>query len=167
MTIQQEIYQTICTIKKYYKLTGIDLSRQANMSIPQRIHFIGKVEEDTSVTMFLSMKISKELFSSFFRFIKHNRIMQTMESRKILNLLNEATHSKSVTRKWNMVNDQSNANQAVGNEIIYSKEVLKSNLCNLNNAYVLGRGDITILGCNAATQVVFKNGAPFTKCIKN
>ena len=35
------------------------------MSIPQRIHFIGKVEEDNSVTMFLSMKISKELFSSF------------------------------------------------------------------------------------------------------
>ena len=29
-----------------------------------------------------------------------------MESQKILNLLNEASDSKFVTRKWNIVNDQ-------------------------------------------------------------
>ena len=33
-----------------------------------------------------------------------------MEHQKILNLLNEANDSKFVTRKWNIVNDQSNAN---------------------------------------------------------
>ena len=33
-----------------------------------------------------------------------------MEHQKILNVLNEANDSKFVTRKWNIVNDESNAN---------------------------------------------------------
>ena len=33
-----------------------------------------------------------------------------MESQKILNFLNVASDSKFVTRKWNIVNDQSNTN---------------------------------------------------------
>ena len=41
-----------------------------------------------------------------------------MEHQKILHLLNERNNSKFVTRKWNIVNDQSNANYHVGNEII-------------------------------------------------
>ena len=53
-----------------------------------------------------------------------------MEHQKILNLLNEANDSKFVTRKLNIVNDLSNANYDVGNEIIYNSEILKSNLCN-------------------------------------
>lgn len=45
----------------------------------------------------------------------------------------------------------------------YSTEVLKSDLCDYNDAYVLVRGDITIVACNAATLVAFKNCAPFIK----
>ena len=40
-----------------------------------------------------------------------------MERQKILSLLNEANDSKSVTRKWNIVNDNSKANYEEGNEI--------------------------------------------------
>ena len=32
-----------------------------------------------------------------------------------------------------------------GNEIIYNTEVLKSNLCDFNNASILVKGDITII----------------------
>ena len=39
-------------------------------------------------------------------------------------------------------------------------DVLKCNLCDYNDAYILVRSDITV-----ATQVAFKNGAPFTRCI--
>ena len=53
-----------------------------------------------------------------------------MEHLKLLNLLNEASDSKFMTRKWNVVKSQSNTNYDVGNEIIYNTEVLKSNLCN-------------------------------------
>ena len=82
-----------------------------------------------------------------------------------MNLLNEESDSNFVTRKWNIVNDQSNANYDVGNEIIYNKKVLKSNLCDYNNACNLVRGDFTIIGDNG-TQVAFKNCTPFIKCIK-
>ena len=43
-----------------------------------------------------------------------------MEHQKILNLLNEANDSKFVTRKWNIVNDNSKANYSEGNEITYN-----------------------------------------------
>ena len=51
-----------------------------------------------------------------------------MEHQKILHLLNEANDSKFVTRKWNIVNDQSNTNYKkwnyLGNEIIYNIVVI-------------------------------------------
>ena len=86
-----------------------------------------------------------------------------MEHQKILNLLNEANDSKFLRSKWNIVNDQSNANYDVGNEIIYNT-VLNSDLCDYNDAYILVRGDITVIGA-PATQVLFKNYAPFSKFI--
>ena len=64
-----------------------------------------------------------------------------------------------------MISDQANENYALGNEIIYSTEVLKLNLCDHSNAYIRVRGNITIKG-NAAAQVAFTNCAPFTKHIK-
>ena len=87
-----------------------------------------------------------------------------MEHQKILNLLNDANDSKFMARKWNIVNDNSKANYNVGNEIICHTEVLKSNLWDRNNAYILVGGDITIIE-DQVTQVAFKNCVPFTKCI--
>ena len=87
-----------------------------------------------------------------------------MEYQKILNLLNESNYSKFVTRKWKIVNDQSNANFDVGNETIYNTEVFKSNTCDCKDACILVRGNVTIIG-HQATQVAFKYCTPFTKCI--
>ena len=78
-----------------------------------------------------------------------------MEHQNLLNLLNEARSPKIVTRKWNIVNDQSNTNYDIENEIIYNTEVLKSNLCDYNDAYILVRGDITLIEYNGI-QVAFK-----------
>ena len=78
-----------------------------------------------------------------------------MGHQKILNLLNERSDSKFVTTKWNNVNDQSNGNYNVGNEIIYNAEVLKSNLCDYKGAYILVRGDIPFIG-HQETQLGFK-----------
>ena len=69
-----------------------------------------------------------------------------------------------MTRKWNIINDQSNKNYAVGNEIIYSKEVLKYCLCDYNDAYILVRGNIT-LAATGDDWVAFKNCSQFIKCI--
>ena len=38
--------------QNYYKLIGIDLSRQANTTAPQQINLVGKLEED-GATMFV------------------------------------------------------------------------------------------------------------------
>ena len=62
-----------------------------------------------------------------------------------MNLLTEASDSRFVTRKWNIVNDQSKANYDVGNKTIYDKEVLKSNLCDDSDDYILVRSDIFII----------------------
>ena len=83
----------------------------------------------------------------------------------MVNLLNEANDSKFVTRKWNIANDNSKTNYDAANEITFNTEVLKSNLCDYNDAYILVRGDITISGSNIANEIAFKNCEPFTKCI--
>ena len=53
----------------------------------------------------------------------------------------------------------------IGNEVICITEVLKSNLCDLNDAYSLVRGDILIAALNNPTPVAFKSCPPFIKCI--
>ena len=52
-------------------------------------------------------------------------MIKIMEHQKILNSLNEPNDSKFVTRKWNIFNDQSNANNDVRNYIIYNAEISK------------------------------------------
>ena len=88
-----------------------------------------------------------------------------MGHQKTSNLLNGANDSKFVTRKWNIINDNSKANYVVGNEIIYKTKVLWSNICDYNDVYILLRGDIAIENSYLATKVAFTNWAVFTKCI--
>ena len=87
-----------------------------------------------------------------------------MEHQKVLNLLNETNDSKIIARKWNIVNYNSKSNYDLTNKITYNADILKSNLCHYSDAHILVRGDITVVGA-PATQLAFKNCAPFTKCI--
>ena len=87
-----------------------------------------------------------------------------MEHQKMLSLLNEANDSKFLTRKLNIGNDNSKSNYDASNEFTYNTEILKSNLCDYNDAYILVRGAITVVAA-PATQVAFKDCAPFSKCI--
>ena len=82
-----------------------------------------------------------------------------MEHQKTLTLLNEASDSKFVTRKWNTGKDQSNTNYDAGNEIIYKTEVSKSNPCDYNDAYIIVTGGITVVS-GPTTQVALKTCAP-------
>ena len=49
------------------------------------------------------------------------------------------------TRKWTIVNDQSNENYDVANVIIYNTKVLKSNLCDYNDACILVKGIVAVI----------------------
>ena len=74
-----------------------------------------------------------------------------------------------MTIKWNIVSNQSNANFDVRNEVIYDKNILKSNLCDYNEADILVTGDIAAVaaGDGQVNQVPKQvlDCAPYAKCI--
>ena len=87
-----------------------------------------------------------------------------------MNLLGntDSESSKFATRKWYAINDQNNTDYAKGNEnsttVKFENKVIKSNLCDYSDAYILVTGNITATGGDANTRVAFKNCALFTKC---
>ena len=94
-----------------------------------------------------------------------------METQKIVNLLDDSDNesSKFATRKWYIINDQNNGQYGRGNEndstIKFETKVIKPNLCDYSDAYVLVTGDIKVAGVASNTSIAFKNCAPFTRCI--
>ena len=99
-----------------------------------------------------------------------------MEYQKIANLLDNASNqpTKFRTRNWVEINDDSRGTYT-NSDIKFKSATLKSNLCDYADAYILVKGKITITGHgddDAARQaderdkgVIFKDCAPFTKCI--
>ena len=51
--------------------------------------------------------------------------------------MNEVNDSKFVKRKWNIVNDNSKSNYDAKNETTHNTEILRSNLCDYIDAYIL------------------------------
>ena len=94
-----------------------------------------------------------------------------METQKIVNLLNDSDneYSKFSTRKWYVINDQNKGQYGRGNEndstIKFETKVIKPNLCDYSDAYILVTGDIKVTNIGADTNVVFKNCASFTRCV--
>ena len=89
-----------------------------------------------------------------------------METQKIVNLLNgsENDNSKFATKKWYIINSGSKGNYSQDDEIKFLTRSIESILCDYSDAYILVTGIITATPNTAATQVVFKNCAPFDKC---
>ena len=98
-----------------------------------------------------------------------------MENQKIINLLDKSdTNSKHfATKKWYIINDENNTNYGVNRDtgtnnpdtIKYDTRVLKPNLCDYADAYILVDGTIRAANAvNANTRLALKNCAPFTKC---
>ena len=89
-----------------------------------------------------------------------------METQKIVNLLNgsDNENSKFATKKWYIIDSESKGNYLPDNEIKFLTSSLESNLCDYSDAYILITGNNTATPNNAATQVVFKNCAPFEDC---
>ena len=75
-------------------------------------------------------------------------------------------------KKWYIINDENNTNYGVNKDtgennpdtIKYDTRVLKPNLCDYAEAYILVDGTIKAAAGNANTRLALKNCAPFTKC---
>ena len=97
-----------------------------------------------------------------------------MENQKIINLLNKNdTDSKHfATKKRYIINDENNTNYGVDKNtganapdtIKYDTRVLKPNLCDYAETYILVDGTIRTDNANKALRLALKNCAPFTKC---
>ena len=95
-----------------------------------------------------------------------------MENQKIINLLDKIdTDSKHfATKKWYIFNDDNNTNYGVNtgadnpDTINEDTSVLKPNLCDSAEAYILVDGTIRSGAAVNATRLALKNCAPFTKC---
>ena len=115
---------------------------------------------------------------------------------KIVNFLCTTSDDKDlqrfVTKKWIEVYDQSGGNYNVNKEIRIKTSMLRSDLCDFNDAYIVVKGNITVnkktftaddfeapnnTAANATAtntannnvfgekKLVFKNNAPFMNCI--
>ena len=86
-----------------------------------------------------------------------------MEAQKIINLLDntENEYSKFATKKWYVIDSEFNGNYSKDEEIKFLNRSIESSLYDYSDAYILVTGDITATPNNAATQVIFKNCAPF------
>ena len=76
--------------------------------------------------------------------------------------------SRYVTKKWIEVYNQSEKNYSVNKEIRIKTPMLRSDLCDFSNAYIVVKGDIIVTSPNNAKRnksVTFKNNAPFINCI--
>ena len=93
-----------------------------------------------------------------------------MEFQKIANFLDTTPDDKDlprfVTKKWIEVYDQSEKNCNVNKEIRIKTSMLRSNLCDFSDAYIIVNGVVTSPDdAKRNKTVAFKNNAPFINCI--
>ena len=89
-----------------------------------------------------------------------------METQKIINLLNgsDNENSRFATKKWYIIDSESNGNYSQNDEIKFLTRSIESSLCDYSDAYILVTGNIVVVGADDNTKVAFKNCAPFRKC---
>ena len=91
---------------------------------------------------------------------------------KIVNFLNtnsDENLARFITKKWVEVYDQSEKNYNPNKEIRIKTSMLRSDLCDYSDAYIVVKADTTLEGDNDATKrnknLAFKNNAPFINFI--
>ena len=100
-----------------------------------------------------------------------------MEYQKITNLLGTMIDEipRFITKKWVEVHDQSGSAEdryKPSKQIRFKTSMLRSDLCDFSDAYIVVKGDITLTKTNGRGIIdirnrflAFKNNAPFTNCI--
>ena len=95
-----------------------------------------------------------------------------MEYQKITNLLGNLPDKvpRFITKKRIEVHDQSRETYNTNKEIRFKTSMLRSNLCNYSDAYIVVKGIVTVSADERSRdemnkQVILKNNAPFISCI--
>ena len=94
-----------------------------------------------------------------------------MEYQKITNLLGSTSDKmpRFITKKWIEGSDQSGGSYNTNKQIRFKAPILRSDLCDYSDAYIVFEGDITVEGANDRDKhnrnLVLKNNASFTSYI--
>ena len=88
-----------------------------------------------------------------------------MEYYKISKLLNDPTVSKFVTKEWVEGNDLSSGKYSDNKNIRFKTSMLRSNLYDYSDPYIVVKGRISVRGANNTNtrnkKLTFKNNTPF------
>ena len=89
-----------------------------------------------------------------------------METQKFINLLNgfDNENSKFTTKKWYIIDNETNGNYSHHDSIKFLTKSIESRLCDCSDAYILVTGNINVTGGDANTKAAFKNCTPFESC---
>ena len=98
-----------------------------------------------------------------------------MKYQKLANLLNDGSSKpyKFRTSNWVQINDEASGTYSHNKQIKFKTSMLRFSLCDYSDAFILGKGNITVNNTaadgaatnNTNKKVIFKNCAPFTNCI--
>ena len=157
--------------------TGIDAAKTASKRVVQKTaeatgDLIGNKITDkiTSIGKPKEKEKTNEIEEIYIPPEKKNKLLMTgdrfsikMEIQKIINFLNTNSDEnlpRFITKKWVEVYDQSGGNYSVNKEIRIKTSILRSDLCDFNDAYIVVKGDINLEGDNNAnkrnTNLAFK-----------
>ena len=92
-----------------------------------------------------------------------------MEHYEIYKLLNVSNCIKICYKKWIEVNDLSNGQYSVNKYVRFKTSMLRSDLCDYSDAYIVVKETVNVEGNNANNRedkkLTFNNNAPFRSCI--
>ena len=92
-----------------------------------------------------------------------------MEYQKITNSLGKIPDKmpRFITKKWIKVHDQSGKTYNTSKQIRFKTSMLRSDLCDYSDAYIVAKGTITVIrpNNNAYDKKLAFNDAPFNSCI--
>ena len=133
--------------KEHYKLIAIDWGKQIKLKDPKQINFIGKLEnQDHAATMFCIIKKSEKTTLNFSK--NSATMLQIRETQKIVNLVNgsENENSKFATKKWYIIDGESNGNYSKDEEVKFLTRSIESSLYDYSDTYILVAGNINVAG---------------------
>ena len=104
--------------------------------------------------------------ANMFGHVQWPSVISTLEISK---LLNDWTVSKFVTKRWIEINDLSSGQYSSSKNTRFKTSMLRSNLFDYSDAYIVVKGRISVWGINDANKrnkkLTFKNNASFRLCI--
>ena len=174
--------------KENYRLIAIDFSQQTKLKDSQQINFIGRLKRQDKTTTTATITVNNNIFhhwkirrNYYWIFSKLCEFIIIMETQKILNLLNSSENEfwKFATKKWYVIDSESNGSHSHHDPIKFLTTSIESSLCDYSDASILVAGNISVTRTiaaagddslerkqplNPATPVGFKNYAPFKNC---